>query len=437
MTREPDVLAAVEHARDRAEVWGEVPIPERLRVLRSWRARLWRDAEQLAGRLVEDAAMPLDDALLEVVQAVEHLKWLEEHTGRVLATTTQGGGLLNAEVAQRTRRLPVGVVGVVAAGAAPFYGPLTAISAALAAGNAVVVLGPPSTREALQAAVALFPLARPAVLYADGGRDAALVLADAAVDHMVVFGGPRRVAGIAARCARDLVPVTGVPVGAPITVVAPDADVEVAARAVAAGLPVTGGGAHGEAEVFVAPGLATDFTRALRSAWATRTAQEPAARAAVGGRGLVRALGARTGGGLLRHDGEGAPGGDGLPPVRLHVETELPELVDQLRARPHAQVTVFSRRRGEAIGTALRAAQVTVNLPAVRRSGGGLPRAALRADGYGPLAGDQGLLTLSRAVTTRQKRRLPVPTGPAEALLATPPGRAAARLAMHLRHSLD
>ncbi|MCW2816723.1 MAG: hypothetical protein JWN84_4178, partial [Nocardioides sp.] len=144
---------------------------------------------------------------------------------------------------------------------------------------------------------------------------------------------------------------------------------------------------------------------------------------------LGRALGRRSGPAELA--------GPAVP-VRVETAPAFEVLLERLRAHPSAQVAVHSARHGKHLAELLTAAEVTVNLPdaAAADGEGGLPRAALGSRGYGPFAGEAGLRTFARVRTTTAKRRLPVPTAPVELLLATPPGRVATRLALHLRHSL-
>ncbi len=120
--------------------------------------------------------------------------------------------------------------------------------------------------------------------------------------------------------------------------------------------------------------------------------------------------------------------------VRVQTAPGFEVLVERLRDHPSAQVAVHSRRHGRHLAELLSAAEVTVNLGAA--SPDGLPRTALGARGYGPFSGDDGLRTFARTRTTTGRRRLPLPLAPVEALLATPPGRIATRLALHVRHSL-
>lgn len=427
--RPDDVYAAMDGARIAGESWAETDPAERARVLRRWRGRLWRSSTALATLLHRETGLSLDEAVLEILHTVEHLKWVEQNLGRVLAPTGRPRGLLTPELSSRTHYAPEGVVTVVASPQAPLYAPASAAAVALAAGNAVVVKAHPEATAILDAWAAEFPDERRVLQVITGAERTTDVVAAAPSDRLVVFGGHQEAARLAEIAARALVPVTTVPVGPPVVVVAPDADVRAAAEAVArSAARAESSPATAMPEVYVAPDVSAGFDVELRKVRAEQAEQR-----ALGGGRLTRMLGGRA-----RSVGPLALPAPVSVGAHIHADAEFGEVLERLSERPYAQVAVFSKRRGRRVADALKAAQVSINVGVSSPSlEGGLPREALGALGYGPLAGDPGLRTFTRAVTTTTKRRLPVPTTPTEALLATPGGRLAARLAMHLRHSLD
>lgn len=427
-----DVRAVVETAWGAGEVSAEASLADRVRVLRRWRGRLWRRAEQLAETLHRESGLSLDRAILEVVLTVEHLRWIETSAARVLGGSRQSGGLWSPDLASATDYVPVGVVAVLASEQRPLYGPASAVAAALVAGNSVLLVPSPGQGAGLAAYVDCFPgdptVPAEVLQLVTGDQRTVGSVVDSPVSQVCLFGSAERAADVGQRCARGLVPLTVVPVAPAVTVIAPDADLSAAAASVAAG--------QGVRDVLVAAEVAEAFDEALRQAFEDQRNGTSSASWSIAPSRLLRALGGRR----TADHGEGPralPGAGGVPfpGVRLHTGHDLAPMLDRLRDNPTAVVSVFSARQGRRIAEQLRVAQVDLNV-GVPDAAGGLPRAALGARGYGPFAGDDGLRAFARAQTVT-RRRLPLPTGPAEALLATTPGRLASRLVMHLRHSLD
>lgn len=423
---EAEARSAVAAAHEALTAWSEASVGARCRVLRAWRGELWRTSGRLAELLHRESGLGFEEAMLEVLRTVEHLRWVEKHAVGVLGASAVGGGVLSPEVASTTSWVPEGVVAVVAHGRPSLYAAASAVACALVAGNTVVVQPGRGVTATTAAYVEAFARAHrsapPGLLQVlTGDESTAVALAGSPVDRLCFLGTPVAGVRVSTAAARALVPVTVVPVLAPVTLVAPDADLDLAARAVA-DLARAGGvdGAGGAApEVYVAPSVLDDFAAALDRA----EAPEPRRRGPIGALRGRRTTPAELSG----------------PRADLRVETApaFEVLVDRLRAHPSAQVAIHSARHGQRLAELLSAAEVTVNLPAAAAGEGGLPRAALGSRGYGPFAGEAGLHAFARVRTTTSRRRLPLPVGPVEALLATPPARIATRLALHLRHSLD
>lgn len=192
-----DAAAVVERARAAQEQWQSVSVPRRLKELRRWRARMWRQSGQLAGLLQEAVSFGIDDAMAELVQAVEHLRWIDGNA---------------ADVVGGRSATPYGVVAVVVDEGQPLYAAASAVHAALVAGNAVVVEPGAAMAETWSAYAAAFAEAcpsAPAGLLSVLTRPApdAIVLAATDVDLVCFVGATRMASKVGERCGARLVPV--------------------------------------------------------------------------------------------------------------------------------------------------------------------------------------------------------------------------------------
>ena len=75
------VYAAVAAARPAAQWWAGLGFKERARRLRQWRGWLVNHSNELAELVHEENGKPVDDAIIEISVAVEHLDWAATHAG--------------------------------------------------------------------------------------------------------------------------------------------------------------------------------------------------------------------------------------------------------------------------------------------------------------------------------------------------------------------
>src|SRR4051794_3485186 len=132
------VDAAVERARDAAAWWAGIGYSGRGERLRAYAAVLARRMRELAELIHRENGKPVDDALLEVVLTIDHLRWAAGHAERVLRRRQVPPGLLMPNVAASVEHVPYGVVAVIGPWNYPVFTPMGSIGYALAAGNAVV-----------------------------------------------------------------------------------------------------------------------------------------------------------------------------------------------------------------------------------------------------------------------------------------------------------
>ena len=107
-------------------------------LLGNFRAAIATHAESMAAIISAETGKPSDDALLEVMLAVEHLDWAARNAQKVLRRRRVGAGLISANQSASVGYRPMGVVGVIGPWNYPLYTPMGSIGYALAAGNAVV-----------------------------------------------------------------------------------------------------------------------------------------------------------------------------------------------------------------------------------------------------------------------------------------------------------
>ncbi|WP_018503514.1 aldehyde dehydrogenase family protein [Parafrankia discariae] len=298
------VRAAVDIARDAGDWWGSIGWKQRRRYLSALRLTMAREVDTLAGIIRAETGKPLDDAVLEVMLAVEHLDWAARNARRVLRPRRVRVGLLAVNQRAILEYAPLGVVGVIGPWNYPLYTPMGSISHALAAGNAVVFkpseYTPGVGRWLAEAWAGLLP-ARPVLQVVIGSGETGAALCEAGVDKIAFTGSTATGRRVMATCARTLTPVVIEAGGKDALIVAADADLDAAAKAaVFGGMGNAGQTCAGVERVLVVDTVFDDFVS------------------------RVSALAAR----LRPGDGEGAHYGPIVLPgqvkiIRSHVEDAL------------------------------------------------------------------------------------------------------------------
>lgn len=172
-----DLDAAVTALSDGQRRWAATPQPERAAVLLRAADLLQQNADELAGWYVREAGCTVGYAYFQLEIGAQSLR-------AAAALTADPVGELYPSVPGRlsiSRRVPVGIVGVIAPFNSPLYLALRSIAPALALGNAVIVK--PDARTAVTGgsviAEILFQAGLPhdvlAVLPGDGALGAAVV----------------------------------------------------------------------------------------------------------------------------------------------------------------------------------------------------------------------------------------------------------------------
>ena len=463
-----DVAATTRRARNAQARWSATPISDRLRLLKRLRHRIAHEGLSLAAE-IDGSNRDLSQRLVgEVLPVADAIRFLERRAPRILRTVhwgRRGRPLWLSGARLEVRREPLGVVLVIGPSNYPLLLPAVQALQALAAGNAVLIKPAPGhgasiikLREwAIEAGLdaELFGL-----LPEDESSVAAVV--EAGIDKVFLTGSARTGKVILRALADHLVPAVMELSGCDAAFICPDADLDLAARALAFSLGFNGGATCiAPRRVFVPRelqlGLASRLLPLLKTV--------PAARLRAGDVARLNDLredavlrGARV------VDGPPSPGR--VPPMivfdatpemgLLQADLMAPVLsivcVDDVAQAvslnahcPYALgATIFaSKRSAEALAGRINAGVVLVNDAIVPHADPRLPFGGRGQSGFGVTRGTEGLLEMTRvkAVSIRGGKFRPHYDAPqsgddelfADYLLATHGQRASDRIRATVR----
>ncbi|MGA5193112.1 aldehyde dehydrogenase family protein [Streptomyces exfoliatus] len=236
--QEAAVGEAVERAREAAAWWGGLDFAERARRLNAWKRTLVHRLDELADLIHREMGKPVDDARTEVVLAIEHLGWAATHARKVLGPRRVSSGLLGINLAATVAYEPLGVVGVIGPWNYPVFTPMGSIAYALAAGNTVVFKPSeyaPDVGRWLADTFAEAVHEAPVFQVVTGAAETGAALCRGGVDKLGFTGSTATGKRVMAACAESLTPVLIEAGGKDAAIVAADADLDAAAEAVAFG----------------------------------------------------------------------------------------------------------------------------------------------------------------------------------------------------------
>lgn len=421
-----EVRRVVDAARDARSYWQELGYAGRAAALKAWRRQLWRSVDEIADLIHRENGKPFDDAVLETVLTIEHIKWAADHAPKVLRSRSVNPGLLFANFTASVDYVPLGVVGVIGPWNYPLYAPNSATAFALAAGNTVVLKPSEFTPATSEAYVRAFHQANPGMpagvlQLVTGKGETGAALCNGGVDKVSFTGSTRTGRRIMAQCAETLTPVVLECGGKDPVIVAPDADLKLAAQAVAWGAFTNGGQTCvGVERVYVAQSVAEEFlallqkqlkgVRAGSDAGATygpmtmpaqvdivrrhvEDALASGGHAVLGGLGSVRErfiepivlVDVPEESSAVREETFG-------PTVTVRRVADLDEAITLASDHDYAlSASVFSRRQGSSIARRLRAGQVSINSVIAFAGMGGVPMGGVGGSGFGRVHGEEGL----------------------------------------------
>ncbi len=261
----------VARARQAQRQWHTCTVRQRTAVLRRVRHALASQAMTLATQISGTSSRPCAEILTaEILPLADACRFLEREAPRLLAPRHLGAKGRPAwlhGVSTTIHREPFGVVLIVAPTNYPLFLPGVQTLQALAAGNAVLLKPGKDGLAAAQAFTALL---------ADAGMDPALtsVLSEepatvdaaiaAGVDHVIFTGGATTGVTMLSKLAPRLIPATLELSGCDAAILCANADLDLAAQALAFSLRLNGGATCiAPRRVFVPTQLAPRFTSLL------------------------------------------------------------------------------------------------------------------------------------------------------------------------------
>lgn len=264
VSSEADVRAAVERAREAQKGWAALGFNERRRRLIRFKDLLLDRAESIAEIVSRENGKPRFEALLhDVIPVAELTIYYARNAQRILRDEPIQPRLFPHKRSM-LRYEPRGVVGVISPWNFPFSLPMGEVITALAAGNAVVVKPSEFTPLSMSEGARLLeesgiPKDLVAVVPGYGATGAALI--DAGVNMVVFIGSVATGRKIAAACGERLIPCVLELGGKDPALVLADADLDRAAKTVVLGAFANSGQICASVErVYVDRRIAEQFT---------------------------------------------------------------------------------------------------------------------------------------------------------------------------------
>lgn len=233
----------VSAARQAQPAWSQVPLPQRLAVVRKFRHGLAEAALDLAAKVDSPQRQSTAETLTaEILPLLDACRFLEQASAELLAPRRLGRRrqplwLLGSRV--ELRREPLGVVLVIGPSNYPILLPGVQMIQALVAGNAVVLkpgLGGVAAARAMATELAVAGLPAGVVQVLGEEKTAATAAIDQGVDKVVLTGSATTGRAVLERLAQIGTPAIMELSGSDPVLVLEDADVELVAAALRFGL---------------------------------------------------------------------------------------------------------------------------------------------------------------------------------------------------------
>ncbi|MBS2012442.1 MAG: aldehyde dehydrogenase family protein [Deltaproteobacteria bacterium] len=259
------IEALVTKARDAQAAWAAKPLAERIKAVAQIKTRILSRAEALAKTIHEETGKPDVEALLgEVLASADVVAyWAEIIADELEPFEADIDPLAYPKKAGLIHRDPRGVIGMIMPWNFPFALPLRTLVPALMAGNAVVFKPSEITPRTGKAVADLFEglLPEGVLTLVQGGGEAGAKVCQADVDLVAFTGSPASGRKVAHACAERLIPCALELGGKDAAIVLADADLDRAAQGIVWGAMMNAGQNCGAVErVYVDAKIAQELT---------------------------------------------------------------------------------------------------------------------------------------------------------------------------------
>lgn len=239
------VAEASVRARQAQKAWGELPLSARIRALRPAKQRLLQAAEAIATLLSMESGKPAQETLLSEVLPNADLfdYWLDRIEDLLEPEDVSLDPISFPGKTGQTFREPRGVIALITPWNYPVAIPLRSLLPALLSGNTVLFKPSEVTPQAGALVAWLFEglLPHGVLELLQGGREVGEAAVGADVDLVIFTGSVATGKRIAARCAERLIPCSLELGGKDAAIVLADANIERAARGVVWGAMTNAG----------------------------------------------------------------------------------------------------------------------------------------------------------------------------------------------------
>ena len=434
-----EVKAVVASAREAAAWWIGLGFDGRERRMKRWASWLAKHSDEICDLGNRETGKPKGDVQFELMAALGDIKWAAANAERVLKAKKINPGMAMVNFEATVEYLPLGVAGVIAPWNFPMYTPLCGMAYALAAGNAVVVKPSEFSSATGVYAVESFRLANPdapqgLVGWVTGFGETGSALCKSGVDKLAFTGSVPTGRRVMAACSETLTPVLLELGGKDATIVAEDADLDLAANSVIWGAFWHAGQACvGVERVYVVQSVREEFLRRIKQKAENLTvglddlsdygpmtmpaqidvirrhvtdALDKGATALVGGLDSIKAPYVHP---IVLVD---VPE-DSLavqeetfgPVLVINTVTDTAEAIERANGTTFGLASsVFSEAHGPEIAAQLRAGGTTINSVMTFVGIPSLPFGGVGDSGFGRFHGDDGLREFSRPKATTRKK---------------------------------